>query len=236
MKKVSLLVIGLIFVLICPAMATLSFEVPSLGSILENPTLKDIVHSGSSYVSLNTDASSSTISLSIENAGFARSNKLGIFDYSDPTEMLELFKGEDDSGDSVIVTFDISNGQAWVKPWEKAAIGPKFGLYLDSTATSYLGGGFFYSDPYLNTGSDYGVTRALLFDTHDIPDIAGNPDIVVAFEDLRFDSIHYPYDGDFNDMVVGFSMVTVTPVPEPTTLALLGMGCLVFVRKKFYKT
>jgi hypothetical protein len=29
---------------------------------------------------------------------------------------------------------------------------------------------------------------------------------------------------------------STTPVPEPTTLALLGMGCLVFGRKKFYRT
>jgi len=230
MKTVNLFTIGLVCMLVNPAMATL-LEVPTLGNILDDPTLDNIVSSDNSYVALGAESGSVSLSLCLENAGFADRNIFGIFDFSDPAQKLELFNGKNDSGDSVIIRFNVDNHEAWIKSREKVAIGSTFGFYLDSTYNYELGGGFFYSDPSLNTGPDYNVNHALLFDTRDIATVGS--EIIIALEDIRINSDRYLYDGDFNDMVVGVSMVTIAqPVPEPTTLALLSMGCLFFVRKR----
>ena len=62
-------------------------------------------------------------------------------------------------------------------------------------------------------GNSYGYGSGTLIDTLNVSQSSGN--IYVNSIDIA---------------------ESTTPVPEPTTLALLGMSCLVFVRKKFYRT
>ncbi|MHC4499307.1 MAG: DUF4114 domain-containing protein [Planctomycetota bacterium] len=216
-KKISL-ALSLITAVV---LATNTSAALRLGSILTNPRLNDVIDSGQSYVSLDEGASSLAASILIEKAGFANSNKFGIFDYSDPTEKLELFAGWHTPGNSITVTFDHDNNQAWIDAANKVSIGSTFGFYLDSSARSK--GGLFHSDPAWNTGDDEDVRKALLFDTSNVWDITGNPDVVVAFEDLTYPSS----DEDFNDMVVGIAADNIVIVPEPATLLLLGLGAVV---------
>ena len=171
------------------------------------------------------------LSIIVENAGFAGTNRMGIYSAADPSKKLEVFSGGDGVGDSAVLMFDPFSGEAWVDPAEKVSIGYTFGFYLDSTATSHKGGGLFYSDENLNDGADKGVEHALIFETRGLNGaIEGNPDIVIGFEDLRFDSTNYRYDGDFDDMVVAMS--SVEPIPEPATIMLLGLGSLSLVSRR----
>jgi hypothetical protein len=205
-------------------------QLPLLDEILDKP-LGSLAASGQSLVRLGPCCHSTLAAILVENAGFANTNKFGIYDPADPSHKLELFAGGDEAGDSVTVQFDRTHRQAWVDSAHKVSMGSAFGFYLDSTARSCNGGGFFYSDEQLNTGADHGVEHALIFDTRGVRGlISGKPDVVIGFEDLRYDSTNYKYDGDFDDMVVG--MKCVTPVPEPATIMLLGIGCLSLVSRR----
>lgn len=62
----------------------------------------------------------------------------------------------------------------------------------------FAGGDSFHSAPVLNTGDDEGLREALLLDTNHILSITGNPDVVVAVENLTYPS----FDQDYKDMVV----------------------------------
>ncbi|MDH4240617.1 MAG: DUF4114 domain-containing protein [Phycisphaerae bacterium] len=217
-------------VLTLAALATDTFAALQLGQILRNPALNGIVDSGQSYVSLDEGEASLVASILIEEAGFASSNTFGIFDYSNPVVKLELFAGGDSPGASITVTFDFDNNQAWIDAANKVSIGSTFGFYLDSSARSE--GGLFYSAPALNMGDDEGLRKALLFDTSYILDITGNPDLVVAFEDL----ISPISDQDYNDMVVSITAnnieTNILPVPEPATLLILVLGAVVLRKRR----
>jgi hypothetical protein len=217
-------------VLTLAAFATDTFAALRLGTILRNPALNGIVDSGQSYVDLDESETSLVASILIEEAGFANSNTFGIFDYSNPAVKLELFAGGDSPGASITVTFDFDNNQAWIDAANKVSIGSTFGFYLDSSARSQ--GGLFYSAPALNIGDDEGQRKALLFDTSYILGVTGNPDVVVAFEDLI-----YPIsDQDYNDMVVSITAnnieTNIVPVPEPATLLILVLGAVVLRKRR----
>ena len=153
-------------VLTLVAFATNTFANLQLGSILRNPELNGVVDSGQSYVSLDEGETSMVASILIEEAGFANSNTFGIFDCSNPVVKLELFAGVDTPDDSITVTFDFDNNQAWTNTANKVSIGSTFGFYLDSSVRSE--GGLFHSAPVLNIGDDEGIRKALLFDTNHI--------------------------------------------------------------------
>ena len=204
---------------------------PDLGSILGDSAFDGIVDTGQSLIQIEDEAQDVTATLLLELAAFNGSNIFGIYDPRDPENKLMLFAGSDSPTTSVIVNFDIEASLAWIDASEKVSMPGTFGLYIDSSATADHGGGVFYSQSELNTDADTGVSHALIFNTTAVSSaIPGSPDLVVAWEDLRYDSTNYNYDGDYNDMVLGIT--NVTSVPEPATIVLLGLSSLALLRKR----
>jgi len=215
------------------------------GSVLvTNMDLLDgIAASGQSYVSLTdlTAPETAVATLLLEASGYANENQLGIYNYGgigaqpSSSEMLLLFDGSASAPVSATIQFDITSGTAWydrnsngVKDaGETASVGTTFGFYLNSPDTApCVSNPTFYSDSLLNpdTTTD---PHAAIYDVRQVTGaIVGDPDVVVAFEDLL--ACHS--DWDFSDVVVG--VTDVAPVPEPTTIALLGLGSLAFLRRR----
>jgi len=215
----AIIVTPLLLVLLILTTAPCAWAVPTLGDILQNPALDDITDTGRIYMSLEHSWMLIEMNIILENAGFRATNKFGIFDIDRPECRLEVFDGPAQEGQTTDVIFDTDEHKAWIDPMNKAEIGARFGFYLDSSERS--SGGFFYSDSSLNTAADYNITHFLFFDTKNITGlIPGDPHSVIAFEDLRISTC--VYDGDYNDMVVGIK----SQIPEPVTIALLGLGSL----------
>ncbi|MGM0767427.1 MAG: PEP-CTERM sorting domain-containing protein [Pseudomonadota bacterium] len=163
---------------------------------------------GASYASLiDTDGERDTAGafLLFEFAGFAGINSFGIYDYHNPVQQLEVFAGADSSGGRD-VEFDLAAGTASAGG-NTASIGSTFGFYLQR------GDDVFYSDAELNGGAD----MARIFDVTGSQNLSFfSSSLIIGFEDLTNG------DFDYNDLIVGIS--DVKAVPEPGTLALLGLG------------
>ncbi|MCJ7729969.1 MAG: DUF4114 domain-containing protein [Sedimentisphaerales bacterium] len=174
----------------------------------------------SDYFRLEDRALRAQFTIIMEEAGFASTNRFGIFDLDIPTQRLEIFRGLDERGDRATVKFDLHRGLAWINSMRKIHIGPVFGFYLDSIA--HREGGIFYSDSLLNTGGDFEVShmRRLEF-------CGGKT--VLAFEDLRADVPGC--DWDFDDMVI--SVTNIRPyrcvIPEPGTATLLSLCYVIWI-------
>jgi len=174
-----------------------------------------------------------TAFLFFEFGDYAPNNKFGIYGYSvDGSgnvvlgDMLELFSGVAEPVISETIIFDLAAGTATATSTAVSAnIGATFGFYITNAP-----GNTFYSHTALNTVD--GIDHMMLFDTRDnvLPGLFGS-NVVIAIEDLLGGG-----DLDYDDMVVGIS--DVAPVPEPSTVLLLGAGILgvaAIARKRWNK-
>lgn len=205
--------------------------------------LKVVTESGNSWVKLSSIDQTRIIiaTILLEEAAYDYLNKFGIYNYNGPgvapteSEKLLILNGSDEVGDTASVQFDLLTSIAWYdrngnsikEAGETAHIGNIFGFYLISPDTGYgICRSTFYTDELLNPDTT-AIEHGLIYDTSYITGaIKGDPDVVVAFEDLLI----YHADCDYDDMVVGIT--NVTAVPEPATVFILGIGSLVLLRKR----
>ena len=178
-----------------------------------------------------TGAGASVSTLIIELAGFAGDNIFGIYDAADSSKQVQVFAGAAGAGDQSFVSIK-ADGSVFIDNSDTGVdfAGNLFGYFLDASANSAFGGGFWYSDTGLNDdGLDHmAAYQGKNVDTIQLPGLAAGTwtdnEFLLAWEDLDKDSTWYPYDGDYTDFVV--MVESVEPIPEPATMLLVGSGLI----------
>ena len=241
MKKATMFIAGVLFLLL----SSHSNAELSLQAVLDSITI-----GGSSSIDVSTDALSDmddslwqmtgsgigVNALVVECAGYAGTNKFGIYDMYDKDVKVEIFDGAAGAGEKVIIS--IMNGDVYVgnvfsgiKDSEIDFATNSFGFYLDSSDGD--GGGIWYSDTDKNKD---GMDHMLAFQGKgDIVQVGATvgpwieDEYILAFEDLS----QRCSDNDYNDFVV--MTPSITNVPQPATMVLLGLGGVLLQKRRKQK-
>jgi hypothetical protein len=201
---------------------------PSLQDILNDITVGgdsdiDVVNDRMSDIADSywgvTASGASVSTLIIELTAHAGTHGFGIYDRKDSTKKVELFSGAQSEGAHSFLSIGM-DGSVFVNGMYTGIdfAMNEFGFYLDADGNNT----YFYSDSALNAnGSDHLAAYQGTGNT-DVqigPWAAGTwtPDeYILAFEDWT--------DYDYNDFVV--MVESVESVPEPSTLAIMGLGLI----------
>ena len=182
-----------------------------------------------SYWSVTGNGMSSA-TLIIELAGFANSNRFGLFDKADHTRVVEVFDGAASAGNQAVISIK-ADGSVYLNVVNDTDVdfaGNMFGYYLDSPE------GRFYSDTDLNPDQ---VDHMYAYQGNDVdtvqlpgllPGTWTDNEFILAFEDLYGGG-----DNDFSDFVLMVESVEPVPVPGAVLLGMLGLGAVGIRLRKF---
>jgi hypothetical protein len=194
----------------------------------------------------------SNSALVIEISGNATTNSFGVYDPYDPSNNLRILSGIDSPYDNETITV-FANGEIYLGGYSGVGDTPEatfatntFGFYIgtgqqipNETAGTYY---TFYSQSALNPGE---MDQMVAFGPGDgqtllYPVLGEAPwldsEYILAWEDLYGQMSDTSGSGlsdyDYNDMIL--VVESVTPIPEPATMLLLGLGLagLAGIRRK----
>jgi Domain of unknown function (DUF4114)/PEP-CTERM motif len=167
----------------------------------------------------------------IEITAGAASNTFGVYSLSNPGAKVELFNGAstaaskatlqiDEDGGGFVTLRNQAGGTIAVNSFAAGTLnGGTFGYYLGVGSAPQS---FWYSEASLNGGSDQMVAYQGDGDRIKLPGqnagVWGSSSFVLAWED----TVYGNSDKDFNDLVL--YVESVTGIPEPGTLALVGLS------------